>query len=49
MFNKKHLPHFLELIADWFSLSTQKSAMHSLPHVGAFAGSYLKRRDWDHA
>jgi hypothetical protein len=49
MFKKIHLPHFVESIADWFSHSTHKSAVHSLPHVGAFAGSYLERRDWDHA
>ena len=46
--DQKNQRHFFEMIALWFRLHTHKAALHDPVHVGAFAGSYLERRDWDH-
>jgi hypothetical protein len=39
---------FINMIARWIVVHTRKAALHQSLHVGAFAGSYLERRDWDH-
>jgi hypothetical protein len=49
MFEKIHLRQFIGAFAKLICIVTQRSALHAPAHVGAFAGSYLERRDWDHA
>jgi hypothetical protein len=36
------------LIARYFRALTHHYSLHLPAHVGAFAGAYLERRDWDH-
>jgi hypothetical protein len=35
-------------ILKWYQALTHHYAIQSPDHVGAFAGSLLERRDWDH-
>jgi hypothetical protein len=48
MFKLMRLQHFTGTIDRWFYLATHRAALQAPAHVGAFAGSYLERRDWDH-
>jgi hypothetical protein len=36
-------------VSAWFHRLTRHYAIETPDHVGAFAGAYLERRDWDHA
>lgn len=36
-------------ISVWLHLVTRHYAIETPDHVGAFAGAYLERKDWDHA
>jgi hypothetical protein len=40
--------HLLEMMLQWICAITHKASLHDPVHVGAFAGSYLERRYWDH-
>ena len=48
MTNKISQWKFINVIARWIVVLTRRASLHQTLHVGAFAGSYLERRDWDH-
>lgn len=37
------------VLTTWFRRMTHHYAIQTPDHVGAFAGAYLERKDWDHA
>jgi hypothetical protein len=37
-----------KLLSKWFAAVTRHYSLHMPEHVGAYAGAYLERRDWDH-
>lgn len=48
MLKKIQLGSVSGLVAWIFNLLTFKARLHKPVHVGPFAGSLLKRSDWDH-
>ena len=39
---------FFKMLSKWYAAATRHHSLHAQEHVGAFAASYLERRDWDH-
>lgn len=37
------------VLAFWFQRITHHYPLHQAEHVGPYAGSLLKREDWDHS
>ncbi|MDH4482524.1 MAG: hypothetical protein QE279_07435 [Rhodoferax sp.] len=45
----EHLRAAFGALARWFLRLTHHHQLHQPEHVGAYAGSLLRREDWDHA
>ena len=45
----EHLRAAFVALARWFLRLTHHHQLHQPEHVGPYAGSLLRREDWDHA